>query len=88
MHQRCKNPRCREYPYYGGRGIRVCRRWTGRNGFKHFIEDMGAQPFPRASVHRKDNDGHYTPRNVMWTDAKTQAGTCDPTACSFTRAGA
>ena len=73
MHQRCRNRRCKEYPYYGGRGIRVCRRWTGKNGFKHFLADMGPQPFPRASVHRKDNDGNYTPRNVTWADAKTQA---------------
>jgi hypothetical protein len=73
MHQRCRNRHCKEYPYYGGRGIRVCRRWTGRNGFKHFIADMGPQPFPHASVHRKDNDGNYTPRNVMWADPKIQA---------------
>jgi hypothetical protein len=73
MHQRCRNPRSREYPYYGGRGIRVCRRWTGRNGFKHFLADTGPQAFPRASVHRKNNNGNYTPRNVVWADAKTQA---------------
>src|SRR5688500_15080113 len=73
MRQRCRNRRCKEYRYYGGRGIRVCRRWSGRNGFKHCLADLGPQPFPRASVHRKDNDGDYTPRNVVWADAKTQA---------------
>src|SRR4051812_49245794 len=64
MKQRCNNEKCREYRYYGERGIRVCRRWSGKGGFKHFIEDMGPQPFRRASVHRIDNDGHYTPGNV------------------------
>ena len=73
MKQRCTNPRCREYRYYGGRGIRVCRRWAGAGGFAHFIAHLGPQPFPRASVHRLDNDGHYTPRNVVWADPKTQA---------------
>jgi len=73
MHQRCRNKKAREYKYYGKRGIRVCRRWSGKNGFKHFIADVGPQPFPRASVHRTDNNGNYTPSNVVWADAKTQA---------------
>jgi hypothetical protein len=51
----------------------VCRRWTGKNGFRHFLADMGPQPFRRASVHRKDNGGHYAPGNVTWADVKTQA---------------
>jgi hypothetical protein len=73
MKKRCTNRKCKEYRYYGQRGIRVCQRWSGKNGFKHFIADMGPQPFKRASVHRKDNDGIYSPRNVVWADPKTQA---------------
>jgi hypothetical protein len=73
MKQRCTNRKCKEFRYYGQRGIRVCRRWSGKNGFRHFIEDMGPQPFKRASVHRKDNDGNYTPKNVVWANPKTQA---------------
>ena len=73
IHQRCRNPRAREYRYYGGRGISVCRRWSGKNGFKHFLADMSRQPFPRASVHRINNNGHYTPENVMWANPKIQA---------------
>ena len=33
MIQRCHNPSCREYPWYGGRGIRVCPRWLAAQGF-------------------------------------------------------
>ena len=73
MRQRCTNQKCKEYRYYGGRGIRVCRRWVGKDGFTHFITHMGPQPFPRASVHRLNNNGPYTPRNVVWADPKTQA---------------
>jgi hypothetical protein len=73
MRQRCYNPRCRVYGYYGGRGIRVCARWTGRSGFENFVADLGAQPFKRASVHRTNNDGYYAPGNVCWADATTQA---------------
>ena len=30
MRGRCNNPRNQDYPYYGGRGIRVCRRDRGQ----------------------------------------------------------
>ena len=47
MIQRCYNPNCLEYCYYGGRGIRVCRRWLEALAYVNFLEDMGPQPFPR-----------------------------------------
>jgi hypothetical protein len=71
--QRCYNPRCREFPWYGGRGIGVCGRWLEANGFAHFFTDVGPQPFRRASLHRLDNDGDYHPGNVVWTTARTQS---------------
>lgn len=73
MRQRCNNPNCKVYDRYGERGIEVCKRWSQKNGFEHFFGDMGPQPFPRASLHRVDNDGNYTPSNVIWADRMTQA---------------
>ena len=73
MRQRCANPRCRVFRYYGGRGVTVCPRWSGPAGFEHFLADLGPQPFPRASVDRRDNDGPYAPGNVAWADPTTQA---------------
>src|SRR5687767_11608845 len=72
MVQRCLNPNCHEYPLYGGRGIRVCGRWLERNGFAHFMSDLGSRPKSkcRISLHRLDNDGHYEPGNVAWADQK------------------
>jgi hypothetical protein len=72
MIQRCLNPTCREYKYYGARGIKVCDRWLEPNGFAHFIADLGRRPYPRASFHRVDNDGNYEPRNVIWANARVQ----------------
>jgi hypothetical protein len=72
MIQRCLNPSCREYPWYGGRGIKVCARWLEANGFANLLADLGPQPFRRASLHRKDNDGDYEPGNVSWADPRTQ----------------
>jgi hypothetical protein len=73
MLQRCYNPRCREYPYYGGRGIKVCERWREAQGFVHFLSDLGPQPHRRASIHRVNNDGDYDPSNVTWSNPKGQS---------------
>lgn len=72
MLQRCNNSRCREYKHYGARGIKVCRRWQGRNGFANFLSDVGPRPFAKASIHRINNNRGYRPGNVTWVDPPTQ----------------
>lgn len=65
MIDRCRNPRARAYPSYGGRGIRVCRRW--RASFEAFLADVGPRPSEKHSIDRHpDNDGDYEPSNVRW----------------------
>ena len=73
MRQRCNNPRCQVFRYYGGRGITICARWSGPDGFAHFLADVGRQPFRRASLNRRDNDGPYAPGNVSWAGPREQA---------------
>jgi hypothetical protein len=74
MVTRCTNPKSKSYSYYGGRGIKVCDRWLGKDGFSHFFEDMGERPKPKVkySLNRINNDGNYEPTNCSWDDWKTQ----------------
>lgn len=72
MLDRCRNKNNPAWQYYGGRGIKVCKRWLGPKGFQNFLADMGSRPSGK-SIDRKNNDGNYTPRNCRWATAAEQA---------------
>lgn len=73
MKRRCLNPNDPKYYRYGARGITVCARWLGDNGFQNFFNDMGFAPSPSHSIDRIDNDGNYEPANCKWSTPKEQA---------------
>jgi hypothetical protein len=68
--QRCENPRCKDYPAYGGKGIKVCARWTWQGGFPAFLADVGPQPHPGAGLRRLDESGDFEPGNVVWGETR------------------
>lgn len=70
MLDRCSNPDCRQYPNYGGRGIKVCPRW--QESVWAFYEDVGEPPSPKHSLDRIDNDGNYEPGNCRWATPTEQ----------------
>ena len=70
MLDRCLNPACKTFKYYGARGITVCQRWRD---FGRFLDDMGPRPSPKHSIDRKDNDGNYEPSNCHWATRTQQA---------------
>jgi len=69
MLNRCSNSNISTYRHYGGRGIKVCKRWLD---IKNFIKDMGEKP-ENMSLGRIDNNKGYFPSNCRWETHTQQA---------------
>jgi hypothetical protein len=59
--KRCRNPKNKDYPSYGGRGIEF--RF---DSFIEFFADIGQKKNPRLTLDRIDNNGHYEAGNIHW----------------------
>jgi hypothetical protein len=70
MKQRCTNPKHPAYPYYGKRGITVCKRWL--HSFDNLLADMGERP-DGLTLERKKNHLGYSPGNCIWATRGAQA---------------
>lgn len=71
MMKRCYSEKDISFPYYGARGITVCKDW---HYFKIFLKDMGDKPSEYHSLDRIDNDLGYSKYNCRWA---TRSQQCD-----------
>jgi hypothetical protein len=68
MVKRCNKANDKDYPNYGGRGIRVCESWLV---FENFYADMGEAPEGTTLDRINNNDG-YSKENCRWATSKVQ----------------
>lgn len=68
---RCNNPRSKDYPRWGGRGIKMSPLWE--NDFLAFFNAVGPKPSPKHSLDRIQGHLGYEPGNVRWATSKEQA---------------
>ena len=102
MRNRCRHKSRPDYKYYGGRGIKVCKKW---DSFAAFYKDMGDVP-EGMTLDRKNTNGHYCKSNCKWAtrrdqmnnirnnvritalgDTKTLTQWADDPRCNMTRSG-
>lgn len=70
INQRCNNIKCKDYKYYGGRGIKCLI--TEKELKKLWFRDK-AWLLKHPSIDREDNDGHYTYNNCQFIELKENA---------------
>ena len=74
MKARCNHKNCCSYKDYGGRGIKVCDEWNGKNGFAEFSKWALENGYSdNLTIDRIDVNGDYNPDNCRWIPKSEQS---------------
>jgi len=72
IRKRCSDPSSLGYKYCGAKGISVCDRWLGKDGYAHFVADVGPRPSLKHNILRIEGALGYSPGNCMWGTKKEE----------------
>ena len=70
MVRRCTDPSDSSFRHYGGRGIKVCKKWLEYSEFKKWFDATYVEGL---SIDRINNDKGYKPSNCRWATKSQQA---------------
>ena len=71
MKARCRNPRNKDYRYYGAKGVDVCSEWDHKDAFEQWAYANGYQD--GLTIDRIDSAGNYEPSNCRWVSLEENA---------------
>lgn len=79
MKTRCNNPNDQHYKNYGGKGVKVCEEWSGKDGVQRFIDWALANGYQdNLTIDRIDPNGDYCPDNCQWITQGDNASRAHP----------
>lgn len=64
MRVRCYSPKRREYKYYGGKGVKICKSWHYYSNFRKWAHDNGYKE--DLTIDRINSDSDYKPSNCRF----------------------
>ena len=64
MNKRCNNKNCKDYKWYGGKGIKVCEEWHNYLNFRKWSIENGFAI--GLTIDRLDVGKDYKPSNCQW----------------------
>jgi len=74
---RCLNKEQINYKRYGGRGIKICKKWLKFDNFKNdmypsYTNHVLLHGEQNTTIDRKNNGGNYNKKNCKWATLKEQ----------------